>query len=59
MKHVPVDADSENALSMADLVIYGSCLEEQSFPKVLVKAMGMGKPIIAADLASIRKHVCL
>ena len=57
VKHVPVNADSDNALSMADLVIYGSFLEEQSFPQVLVKAMSMGKPIIAPDLANIRKHV--
>lgn len=57
MKHVPVDADSDNALSIADLVIYGSFFEEQSFPQVLVKAMGMGKPIIAPDLAIISKHV--
>ncbi|KAL0538154.1 hypothetical protein IC582_027155 [Cucumis melo] len=57
VKHFPVAADSDKALSMADLVIYGSCLEEQSFPKILVKAMGMGKPIIAPDLAIIRKHV--
>lgn len=58
MKHVPVDTDSDVALSMADLVIYGSFLEEQSFPQILVKAMGMGKPIIAPDLSIIRKHVC-
>lgn len=58
MKHVPVDADSDGALSMADLVVYGSFLEERSFPQILVKAMGMEKPIIAPDLAIIRKHVC-
>ena len=57
MEHVPVDSGSDNALSMADFIIYSSFLEEQSFPQVLVKAMGMGKPIIAPDLAIIRKYV--
>ncbi|XP_023514303.1 uncharacterized protein LOC111778610 isoform X2 [Cucurbita pepo subsp. pepo] len=57
VEHVPVDSGSDNALSMADFIIYSSFLEEQSFPQVLVKAMGMGKPIIAPDLAIIRKYV--
>ncbi|PSS03984.1 Glycosyl transferase, family 1 protein [Actinidia chinensis var. chinensis] len=51
-----VDEDADNVLSMADLVIYGSFLEEQSFPDILMKAMCFGKPIIAPDLAMIKKY---
>ena len=48
-----------SALSAVDLVIYGSFLEEQSFPEILVKAMSIGKPIIAPDLSMIGKYVSL
>ncbi|XP_057462590.1 uncharacterized protein LOC130752763 isoform X4 [Actinidia eriantha] len=51
-----VDEDADNVLSMADLVIYGSFLEVQSFPDILMKAMCFGKPIIAPDLAMIKKY---
>ncbi|KAA8516117.1 hypothetical protein F0562_019296 [Nyssa sinensis] len=57
VKHVVVDEDADSVLSMADLVIYGSFLEEQSFPGILIKAMCFGKPIIAPDLSMIRKYV--
>ncbi|PSS24241.1 Phosphatidyl-myo-inositol mannosyltransferase [Actinidia chinensis var. chinensis] len=52
-----VEDDADNVLTMADLVIYGSFLEEQSFPDILMKAMCFGKPIIAPDLSVIRKYV--
>ena len=58
MKHVAVDMDAYNVLSMSDVVIYGSFLEEQSFPDILVKAMCLEKPIVAPDLSMIRKYVC-
>ena len=61
VKHVAVDGvdgDVDNTLCAADLVIYGSFLEEQSFPEILMKAMWLGKPIAAPDLAIIRKYVC-
>ncbi|KAI7747644.1 hypothetical protein M8C21_032537, partial [Ambrosia artemisiifolia] len=51
------DNDAYKILSIADLVIYGSFLEEQSFPEILVKAMCFEKPIIAPDLAVIKKYV--
>ncbi|XP_059651310.1 uncharacterized protein LOC132298944 isoform X2 [Cornus florida] len=57
VKHVAVDEDADSVLSMADLVIYGSFLEEQSFPNILTKAMCFGKPVIAPDLSMIRKYV--
>jgi hypothetical protein len=58
VEHVAAE-DKDNLLAVADLVIYGSCLEEQSFPSVLVQAMRLEKLVIAPDLAVIRKYVCL
>lgn len=52
-----MDGDFNNFLSVADLVLYGSFLEEQSFPPILVQAMSLGKPVIAPDLDMTRKHV--
>ncbi|KAM7274825.1 hypothetical protein ACFE04_016691 [Oxalis oulophora] len=57
VKHIAVDFDSEDVLSTADLVIYGSFLQEKSFPEILIKAMCLGKPIIAPDLPNTRKYV--
>lgn len=58
MRHVASTEDANTVLSMADLVIYGSFLEEQAFPDILIKAMCFGKPIIAPDISVIRKYVC-
>nr|POE66506.1 hypothetical protein CFP56_68422 [Quercus suber] len=58
VKHKALDVDAGNVLSMTDLVIYGSFLEEQSFPDILMKAMCFEKPIIAPDLSMTRKYVC-
>lgn len=55
--HAGVDGDVNTILGIADLVIYGSFLEEQSFPSPLIRAMCLGKLIIAPDLAMIRNHV--
>lgn len=57
VKHVAVDEGADIVLSSADLVIYGSFLEEHTFPDILLKAMCFGKPIIAPDLPMIRKYV--
>lgn len=57
MKHVAVDMAADSVLSISDVVIYGSFLEEQSFPDILIKAMCLGKPIVAPDLSMIRKYV--
>ncbi|KAA3475229.1 Chromosomal replication initiator DnaA [Gossypium australe] len=57
VKHVAVHGDVDGILSMTDLVIYGSFLEEPSFPEILIKAMSHGKPIVAPDLSNIRKYV--
>ncbi|KAF8413260.1 hypothetical protein HHK36_001236 [Tetracentron sinense] len=57
VKHIAVDGDANSFLSTVDLVIYGSFLEEQSFPGILIQAMCFGKPIISPDLSMIRKYV--
>lgn len=58
MRHNAVDGDANGILSISDIVIYGSFLEEKSFPASLIKAMGFGKPIIAPNLSMIKKYVC-
>ncbi|GJS37526.1 glycosyl transferase, family 1 protein [Tanacetum coccineum] len=55
--HAAIDEDVYNVLNIADLVIYGSFLEEQSFPDILIKAMCFEKPIVAPDLSIIKKYV--
>ncbi|KAL5718712.1 hypothetical protein ACHQM5_011589 [Ranunculus cassubicifolius] len=57
VEHVGIEGDMNSYLSISDLVIYGSFLDEQSFPEVLVQAMCFGKPIIAPDLLIIKKYV--
>ncbi|KAL0845948.1 hypothetical protein Bca101_019194 [Brassica carinata] len=57
VKHVSVAGNVDKILGSSDLVIYGSFLEEQSFPEILMKAMALGKPIVAPDLLNIKKHV--
>lgn len=58
MQHVPFDENADLVLHAADLVVYESLLEQQSFPGILRKAMCFGKPVIAPDLSMIRKYVC-
>ncbi|KAF8107122.1 hypothetical protein N665_0126s0040 [Sinapis alba] len=57
VKHVSVAGNVDKILGSSDLVIYGSFLEEQSFPEILMKAMALGKPVVAPDLLNIKKHV--
>ncbi|XP_031393102.1 uncharacterized protein LOC116204888 isoform X2 [Punica granatum] len=57
VEHKSVDDNVDRFLSEADLVVYGSFLEEKSFPEILVKAMCFGKPIIAPKLSMISKYV--
>ncbi|KAJ9188273.1 hypothetical protein P3X46_003644 [Hevea brasiliensis] len=57
VKHIAIDGDAGSMLNAADIVVYGSFHEEQSFPEILIKAMCIGKPIIAPDLHMIRKYV--
>ncbi|KAH9731720.1 glycos transf 1 domain-containing protein [Citrus sinensis] len=57
VKHMAAEGDVDSVLNTADVVIYGSFLEEQTFPEILVKALCFRKPIIAPDLSNIRKYV--
>lgn len=57
VKHVAADEDTNIVLSTADVVIYGSFLEELSFPGILQKALLLRKPVIAPDLLMIRKYI--
>ncbi|XP_057780368.1 uncharacterized protein LOC130998945 isoform X2 [Salvia miltiorrhiza] len=57
VKLVAVDENADAVLSSADLVIYGSFLDEHTFPGILLKAMCFGKPIIAPNLPMIQKYV--
>ncbi|KAJ8433649.1 hypothetical protein Cgig2_002320 [Carnegiea gigantea] len=55
VKHA--DRYANDVLRLADLVIYGSLLEEQSFPDILITAMSLEKLIIAPNLPIIQKYV--
>ncbi|KAL7121473.1 hypothetical protein ACP275_02G184300 [Erythranthe tilingii] len=57
VEHIAVDENADNVVRGADIVIYGSFLEENIFPEILSKAMCFGKPIIAPDLPIIQKYV--
>ncbi|KAH1085667.1 hypothetical protein GLYMA_07G062100v4 [Glycine max] len=57
IEHIAGDLNADSVLGTADVVIYGSFLEEQSFPEILIKAMSFEKPIIAPDVPMIRKYL--
>ncbi|WCJ22677.1 glycosyl transferase family 1 protein [Euphorbia peplus] len=57
VKHIAIDGDEGSVLNTADIVVYGSFHEEESFPEILMKAMCIGKLVIAPDLPMIRKYV--
>ena len=55
--HIVESGAASNFLGIADVAIYGSFLEVQSFPSLLNRAMCLGKLIIAPDLEAIAEHV--
>ncbi|EYU32192.1 hypothetical protein ABFS82_02G169700 [Erythranthe guttata] len=57
VNHIGVDGNTDNVVRDADILIYGSFLEENIFPEILSKAMCLGKPIIVPDLPIIQKYV--
>ncbi|XP_057533654.1 uncharacterized protein LOC130811382 isoform X2 [Amaranthus tricolor] len=57
VKHAGRDANADDILRIANLVIYGSFLDEKSFPDILIKAMSYEKLIIAPNLSMIQKYV--
>lgn len=59
IEHIAGDLNADSVLGIADVVVYGSLLEEHCFPEILIKAMSFEKPIIAPDVPMIRKYVSL
>ncbi|KAJ6840840.1 uncharacterized protein M6B38_118925 [Iris pallida] len=57
VKHYGVDGDVNSLLLMADIVLYGSFQEEQSFPPLLLRSMSFGLPVIVPNLDIIRKYL--
>ncbi|XP_058083227.1 uncharacterized protein LOC131231146 isoform X2 [Magnolia sinica] len=57
VSHYGMDVDVNSVLLMADIVLYGSFQEEQGFPPLLIRAMSFEVPIIAPDLAIIKRYV--
>ncbi|CAL9755317.1 unnamed protein product [Musa acuminata subsp. burmannicoides] len=57
VENIIVDQDMNNFMDIADIVIYGSFLEEQFFPNILMQALSLGKLVVAPDLVMISKYV--
>ncbi|KAJ6841713.1 uncharacterized protein M6B38_304815 [Iris pallida] len=57
LQHIVYDENEVGFLGIANIVIYGSFLEEQSFPPILLQAMSLGKLVIAPDLRMITNYV--
>ncbi|KAL2339820.1 hypothetical protein Fmac_007760 [Flemingia macrophylla] len=56
IEHIVRDLNVDSILDAPDVVIYGSFLEEQYFPEILIRAMTFEKSIIAPDVPMIRKY---
>ncbi|XP_020588819.1 uncharacterized protein LOC110030446 [Phalaenopsis equestris] len=57
IKHYGMDGDVNGVIMIADIVLYGSFQEEQTFPSLLVRAMSFQIPIIVPDFSIITKYV--
>ncbi|XP_042406211.1 uncharacterized protein LOC121996343 isoform X2 [Zingiber officinale] len=57
MENIVADGNMNDFINAADIVLYGSFLEEQSIPTVLIRAMSLGKLVVAPDLSMISKYV--
>ncbi|KAJ7532729.1 hypothetical protein O6H91_13G016800 [Diphasiastrum complanatum] len=55
---VGMDSDLSGILWMSDVVVYGSSEEEKLFPPILVRAMGLERPIIAPSFTVIKQNLC-
>ncbi|CAK9313391.1 unnamed protein product [Citrullus colocynthis] len=55
--HYGLNGDVNNVLMMADIVLYGSSQEIQSFPPLLIRAMSFGIPIMVPDLPGLRNYI--
>lgn len=57
VRYYSASSDVNRVLLMADLVLYGSFMEEQTFPPLLMRAMSFEIPIIVPSLDIITKYV--
>ncbi|EPS70431.1 hypothetical protein M569_04330 [Genlisea aurea] len=57
VEHVVGDENVDDILRRSDVVLYGSFLEEHTFPEILRRAMHLEKPVVAPDLSVIRNCV--
>ena len=57
VSHHGLDGDANGVLIMADIVLYGSSLEEQGFPPLIIRAMTFGIPVITPDFPIMKKYV--
>ncbi|XP_022133864.1 uncharacterized protein LOC111006310 isoform X2 [Momordica charantia] len=55
--HYGLNGDVNGVLMMADIVLYGSSQEIQSFPLLLIRAMSFGIPIMVPDLPALRNYI--
>ncbi|XP_023550213.1 uncharacterized protein LOC111808462 isoform X1 [Cucurbita pepo subsp. pepo] len=55
--HYGLNGDVNNVLMMADIVLYGSAQEIQSFPPLLIRAMSFEIPIMVPDLPALRNYI--
>lgn len=57
MKQYSMDQDANGVLLMADIAIYGSLQDEQTFPPLLTRIMSLGIPVVVPDLPVISRYV--
>ncbi|KAJ4837388.1 hypothetical protein Tsubulata_029285 [Turnera subulata] len=57
VRHYGLNGDVNSVLSMADIVLYCSSQDEQSFPPLLLRAMTFGIPVIVPDFPLMNKYV--
>lgn len=57
VRHFGLNEDVNRVLLMADILVYASSQEEQSFPPLIVRAMSFGIPIITPDFPVMKKYM--
>lgn len=57
VQHFGLNEDVNRVLLVADVLVYASYQEEQSFPSLVVRAMSFGIPIVTPDFPIMKKYV--
>ncbi|KAL0680574.1 hypothetical protein Bca4012_047421 [Brassica carinata] len=57
VQHFGLNEDVNRVLLMADVLVYASSQEEQSFPSLVVRAMSFGIPIVTPDFPIMKKYM--